>query len=68
MKRYVSVKRSAAGASAVTVSLVDGELSARWTVKTYIGDIGKATKTADDYARRALDEVRAALEPELDAA
>ena len=67
MKRYVSVKRSAAGASAVTVSLVDGELSARWTVKTYIGDIEAATRQADDYARRALDEVRAALEPKIGA-
>lgn len=65
MKRYVSVKRSAAGASAVTVSLVDGELSARWTVKTYIGAIGDATTTAEEYARRALDEMRTALEPKI---
>lgn len=68
MKRYVSVKRSAAGASAVTVSLVDGELSASWTVKTYIGAIGDATTQADDYARRALDEMRAALEPTFEKA
>ena len=68
MKRYVSVKRSAAGASSVTVSLVDGELSARWTVKTFIGDIESATKQADVYAHRALDEVRAALEPKLEQA
>lgn len=46
MKRYVSVARNAAGATAVTVSLVDGELSARWTVKTYVGQVGKATKEA----------------------
>ena len=65
MKRYVSVKRSAAGASAVTVSLVDGELSARWTVKTYIGDVANATRTADAYAARALDEIRAASEPQI---
>lgn len=65
MKRYVSVKRSAAGATAVTVSLVDGELSARWTVKTYIGSVGDATTTADQYAHRALDEIRAGLEPKI---
>ena len=68
MKRYVSVKRSAAGATAVTVSLVDGEISSRWTVKTYIGAVGDATATADEYARRALDEIRAGLEPRIEAA
>lgn len=65
MKRYVSVRRSAAGATAVTVSLVDGELSAKWTVKTYIGDVAAATTNADQYARRALDEIRAGLEPKI---
>lgn len=68
MKRYVSVKRSAAGATSVTVSLVDGELSARWTVKTYVGQVADATKVADEYAHRALDEVREALEPQIGAA
>jgi hypothetical protein len=68
VKRYVSAKRSAAGATAVTVSLVDGELSARWTVKTYIGCIDDAVATADAYAHRALDEIRAGLEPKIEAA
>lgn len=68
MKRYVSIRRSAACATAVTVSLVDGELSARWTVKTYIDHIGDATTNADTYARRALDEARAALEPKIEKA
>lgn len=62
MKRYVSVRRSAAGATSVTVALVDGELSARWTVKTYIGSVADATETADAYAHKALDEVRRGLE------
>lgn len=65
MKRYVSIRRSAAGATAVTVSLVDGELAAKWTVKTYIGHVGDAVENADSYARRALDEARAALEPKM---
>lgn len=68
MKRYVSVKRSAAGATAVTVSLVDGDLSARWTVKSYIGSVGDAVATADTYAHRALDELREGLEPKIGAA
>lgn len=59
MKRYVSVRRSAAGATAVTVSLVDGELSSKWTVKTYIGDVAAATENADSYARRAPKMERA---------
>lgn len=63
MKRYVSVRRSAAGATSVTVSLVDGELSARYTSKTYLGHIEGATSEADAHARQALDEVRKALEP-----
>ena len=66
MKRYVSVRRSASGASTtVTVTLVDGELSAKWQAKTYIGDIANATRAADDYAARALDEIRAGLEPRI---
>jgi hypothetical protein len=60
VKRYVSVKRSAAGATAVTVSLVDGEISARWTVKTYIGNVGDATTAADEHARRALFDLEPA--------
>lgn len=62
MKRYVSVKRSAAGATVATVSLVDGELSAKWSVKTYIGHVDDAIKTADHYAHQALDEIRRGLE------
>lgn len=65
MKRYVSARRSAAGATAVTVTLVDGEISARWTVKTYIGDVADATKNADEYAHRALEEIRVGLEPKI---
>lgn len=65
MKRYVSVRRTAAGATSVTVSLVDGELSASWSVKTYIGEVSAATREADRFARRALDATRKALEPGL---
>jgi hypothetical protein len=63
MKRYVSVRRSAAGATAVTVSLVDGDIAAKWTVKTYIGHVKDAVENAEAYALRALEEVREGLEP-----
>lgn len=62
MKRYVSVNRSAAGKTTVTVTLVDGEMSAKWSVSTYIGDIQKAVGEADTYARKSLEEVAKKLE------
>jgi hypothetical protein len=63
MRRYVSVKRAASGTfTTVTVSLIDGDLSARWSVKTYIGNVGAATANADTYARRALEEIRVQLD------
>ena len=65
MKRYVKVRRSAAGATTVTVSLVDGELSASYAAKTYTGQVAEATRTADEYAHRQLDEVRTGLEPKI---
>lgn len=68
MKRYVSARRSAAGKTTVTVSLVDGELSARRSATTYIGDIADATATADYYAAKALDEIRKGSEPKIERA
>jgi hypothetical protein len=62
VKRYVKVQHSAAGATTVTVTLVDGELSASWGVKSYLNDVGAATIAADKAAHQAMDKVRAALE------
>ena len=62
MKRYVNVTRSAAGVTVVTVSLVDGELSSKWSAKSYVGDVDKATVTADSYARKNLDALRQGVE------
>lgn len=61
MRRYVRVQHNV-GATSVTVSLVDGDLSAKWTVKSYLGNVKAATTEADSAAHRALDEVRTALE------
>lgn len=61
MMRYVKVTYT--GAVSVKVTLVDGPISAQWTAKSYLGNIGAATLEADRSARKALDEVRAALEP-----
>lgn len=68
MKRYVSVSHSAAGATSVKVTLVDGELSAAWTEKSYLGSVAKATKTADLHAHQALEAIKVGLEPNIEAA
>jgi hypothetical protein len=62
VKRWVSIRRNAAGHTVVTVSLVDGELSSKAEVKTYSGQIEKATKQADKDARTNLEAVKNALE------
>jgi hypothetical protein len=62
VKRYVSVSRSAAGKTAVTVSLVDGSLSSKWTTETYTGSVDKATITAEKYARDNLQALKNGLD------
>lgn len=61
MKRYVSVNHTAVGATTVTVSLVDGELSSKYSVKTYTGEIAKATVAAEKYARQNLEGLKEGL-------
>ena len=62
MRRWVKVRRSAAGVASVTVTMIDGDFSVSWTSKTYTGQIGAATRDADAYARKSLDEIREAAE------
>lgn len=50
----------------VTCSLVEGNLSAKWTVKTYASEIKKGVAQARKHARQGLADLRAAL-IELDA-
>ena len=61
-RRYVRIARSAAGVSTATVTIVDGDLSAKWSTKTYLGEIGRAVGDAESCARRALEETRAKLD------
>lgn len=61
MRRYVTVRHST-GKTTATVALVDGDLAARWTVTTYIGEVGKAVTEANARASRALHEARQAAE------
>jgi hypothetical protein len=58
MRRYVSVHRTAAGVTTVTVSLVDGDLSSKYAVKTYTGKISEAVALADKYALGNLQGLR----------
>ena len=62
MRRYVNVARTANGATVVTVSLVDGDLSSKCAVKTYTGQVDKATVDADKGARKNLQQVRDGLD------
>lgn len=62
MKKWTKVSRSAAGVTVVTVTLVDGNLSARWSVRTAIGGVKDGMRTATSYAKRALEELREAEE------
>lgn len=63
MRRYVKVTH-VPGKVTCKVTLVDGDLSAQWTFSSYLGNVGPTVLAAEKQARRALDEVRAALEPE----
>jgi|GEM_PF-4618464 len=62
MRRYVSANRSAVGVTTATVSLVDGELSSKYSVKTYTGDLDNAIITAEKHARLNLQALKDGLE------
>ena len=66
MKRYVKVERNAAGKTTATVTLVDGELTSKYTSGTYLGGIADAIGQADRYARRQMESMKRALD-ELEA-
>ena len=46
----------------MTVSFVDGELSSKWSAKSYTGDVDKAAVLADQYARQNLQAIRDGLD------
>lgn len=65
IKEWVKFSYAPRNCSA-TVSLVQGNHSARWTVKAYAGGIKAAVKEARKAAHAALGELREAIQ-ELDA-
>lgn len=62
MRRYVSVHRTATGVTTVTISLVDGDLSSKYSVKSYTGNVDKAVALADKYARENIQGLRDGLD------
>lgn len=62
MRRYVSVTRAAAGGTVVTVSLVDGELSSKWSVKSYGHTVADAVVMAEGYAMKNLQGLKDGLD------
>lgn len=66
LKEWVKVSHSPK-TTTVTVSLVEGNLSVRWSVKTYSTAIKGGVREARAGATKALDELKIAL-AELDEA
>lgn len=62
MRRYVSATRAAAGGTVVTVSLVDGELSSKYSVKSYGSTTAEAVVLAERYARQNLQGLKDGLD------
>lgn len=62
MKEYVSASARAGGKTVIRVSLLDGLLSAKAEVVTYVGNITTAVKSARAQARAILEELKQAME------
>lgn len=64
-QEWVSVKRNegkSGATTSVTVSLVDGNHSAKWTVRTYAHHIKASVIEARKAAHEALDELKEAVQ------
>lgn len=61
VKRWIRVGRTAQGVTSVTVTLMDGVLTAKWSVRSAPGQIKSAVKDAEKYAQEALTAMRSAL-------
>jgi hypothetical protein len=59
VKEWSRVSKPASGPAVVTVTLVDGNLSARWSTKAY-GQIKAAVIEARREAAQAITELREA--------
>lgn len=62
MKEWIKVSHSAAGITVVTVTQQDGNLSARWSVRSSVSHIAQGVREARGYCVKALDGLRAAHE------
>lgn len=62
MKEWIRVRHTAAGKTSVTVSLVDGNLSASYSTPSVWQDIGKGVRYARSKAHEGLEAARAAVE------
>lgn len=62
VREYVSARRSATGKTVVTVSLVDGTLSAKWSLAAAVTDLKPTVHMARKYAQTALQQLREATE------
>lgn len=60
-KEWVRVAHSATGLTTVTVSLLEDNLSVRWSVKTYPSALKSGIAEARKYARKAMVDLREAL-------
>lgn len=61
MKRWVKAGRSGLGVTVVTVTLQEGNISAKWAVKSTAGHIKDSVLDADRYAKAALADMQAAV-------
>jgi hypothetical protein len=57
IKEWVKVGHSQ-GRTTVTVTLVQGNLSVKWQVKSFVNEIKKGRREARTYAHAALDALR----------
>lgn len=60
VKEWVKAAKPAHGPTVVTVTLVDGNLTAKWSVKSY-SNIQAGVREARSAAQKALAELREAL-------
>lgn len=61
-KEWVRVSHAATGTTSVTVTLVEENLTAKWSVKTYASQIRRGVAEARLYAQQAMRDLHDALD------
>lgn len=59
-KEWMNVKHSPT-ITTVTCTMMEGNLTVKWTVKTYVGQIKRGVAEARAGARKAMDDLQFAL-------